>query len=110
MRDGLYKVQFQVPGDVGTGVVVLEGGKLRGGDSSIYYIGTYTRDGDQFTAQVATNAHTKVPGVRSVSVFGVDKVNITLNGTVNGDSAQMTGTAREAPGVAFQALLTRIAD
>jgi hypothetical protein len=44
------------------------------------------------------------------SVFGIDRVNITLKGTANGDSAKMTGTAREAPGVSFQATLTKIAD
>ncbi len=108
MRDGLYKVAFQTQLGAGAGVVVLQGGRLRGSDSRIYYTGSYTEAGDQFTAQVATELHTNTPGL--ASVFGRDHTNISLRGTTKGDSAQMTGTAAEAPGVSFQAVLTRIAD
>lgn len=108
MKDGLYKVHFKTPAGQGAGVVILTGGKLRGGDSSIYYSGNYAIAGDQFTAQVATDAHTKFPGI--ASVFGVDRVTISLTGKVAGDSAQMSGTAPEAPGLSFQATLTRISD
>src|SRR2546430_873168 len=95
MRDGIYKVQFQTQLGQGAGVVVLQGGKFRGGDSNIYYIGTYSQSGDQLTADVATDAHSSGIG----SVFGVDRAHIHLTGKVTGDSAQMTGTAREAPNV-----------
>lgn len=108
MKDGLYKVQFQVPGNSGVGVVVLTGGNIRGGDSSIYYHGTYVRDGDQMKAEVKTDAHTKVPGM--ATVFGIDRVTITLTGQISGDNAVLNGTAKEAPGIAFQAILSRIAD
>lgn len=108
MRDGLYKVAFQTQLGAGAGVVVLQGGKLRGGDSRLYYTGSYTETGDQLTAQVVTELHTNAPG--SGSVFGRDHANISLRGTTKGDSAQVTGTAAEAPGVSFQAVLTRIAD
>jgi hypothetical protein len=108
MKDGLYKVHFQVPGNEGAGVVVLSGGIIRGGDSSIYYHGSYTTVGDQLNAEVKTDAHTKLPGM--ASVFGVDRVNITLNGKINGDTATLKGTAKEAPGLAFEAVLSRIAD
>jgi hypothetical protein len=118
MRDGLYKVAFQTQLGAGAGVVVLQGGKLKGGDSRIYYTGSYTETGDQFTAQVATELHTDTPGFGSI--FGRDHANISLRGTTKGDSAEMTGTAAEqelslhqtrlAPGVSFQVVLTRIAD
>jgi hypothetical protein len=108
MKDGLYKVHFEVPGNQGAGVVVLSGGIIRGGDSSIYYHGSYTTVGDQLNAEVKTDAHTKVPG--GASVFGIDRVTITLTGKINGDSAALTGTAKEAPGLSFQAALSRIAD
>jgi hypothetical protein len=106
MRDGLYKVDFRTQGGSGAGVVVLQGGKVRGGDSGLYYAGTFAENGDQITAQIATNRHTVGIG----SVFGRDRVNISLRGTAKGDTAQMTGTAAEAPGLNFQASLTRIAD
>jgi hypothetical protein len=44
------------------------------------------------------------------SGFRADPAHISLAGTVNGDSAEMTGTAAEAPGISFRATLTKIAD
>jgi hypothetical protein len=108
MRDGLYKAHFQTPMGSGDGVVVLLDGKLRGGDSMIYYVGSYSQNGDQFAAQVATNVHSRPPGMRSV--FGRDQANITIKGTTTGDTAQMTGTSQEAPDLTFQATLARLGD
>lgn len=106
LTDGFYKVQFQTPIGAGGGVVVLSDGKLRGGDSAIAYSGTYSVDGDNFTAQVKTSRHSNgMP-----SVFGKDSVNITLKGKFSGDHAQCVGTAPEAPGVSLQTILTRISD
>jgi hypothetical protein len=107
MKDGLYKVQFHTQLGTGAGVVVLQGGKLRGGDSRNFYVGTYSENGSRVTAQVTTDTHTDMPGLRSV--FGMDPVHLSLSGTVNSDSAEMTGTAAEAPGISFGAALTRIA-
>ncbi len=86
----------------------MSGSQLRGGDSSIYYLGTYARNGNNIRAEVTTDAHTKVPGMQNV--FGVDRVHITLQGEVRGDAIVFDGSAREAPGVPFQAILTRLAD
>jgi hypothetical protein len=108
MRDGLYKAHFQTPIGSGDGVVVLQDGKLRGGDSMIYYVGSYSQNDDQFAAQVTTNVHSRPPGMRSV--FGRDQANITVQGTTTGDTAQMTGTSPDAPGLTFQATLTRLSD
>jgi hypothetical protein len=41
MQTGLYKVNFKTPLGLGAGVVVLENGMIRGGDSSMFYRGTY---------------------------------------------------------------------
>ncbi|HZO82331.1 MAG TPA: GrlR family regulatory protein [Candidatus Binataceae bacterium] len=108
MRDGLYRVQFHTQLGIGAGVVLLQGSKLRGGDSRNFYIGTYAESGTRVTAQVTTDKHTDMPGL--ASVFGADPAHISLAGTVKGDSAEMTGTAAEAPGISFRATLTRIAD
>ena len=108
LRDGLYKVNFQTQLGAGDGVVVLEGGKIRGGDSIMYYAGTYSQDGDKFSAKLAIDRHSHTQGMNPV--FGQDHVDITVHGTTQEDSAQVTGTAAGAPGVSFQASLTRIAD
>src|SRR4051794_892513 len=106
LKDGLYKASFQTPMGAGAGVAYASGGKMWGGDSGIYYVGVYSQDGNQLTANVTTTRHTG--GMNSV--FGVDRVHITLRGTVDGDTATMQGTAAEAPGVKFQAILTRLSD
>lgn len=108
MRDGLYRVQFSTQAGHGAGVVVLSGGQLRGGDGALYYVGTYTIEGDQFSATIETNRHTADANIRSV--LGVDRAHITLQGTITGDSASMNGTAQEAPGVQFQATLSHLSD
>jgi hypothetical protein len=108
MKEGLYKVTFTTPRGSGTGLVSIQGGKLRGGDLRDFYLGTYTENGNQVTAQVKTGLHTNTPG--TFPVFGRDMVNISLTGTTSGDSVQVTGTAAEAPGLSFQATLRKIAD
>jgi hypothetical protein len=108
MRDGLYKVQFQTPRGMGTGVVYAQAGKMWGGDAALYYVGTYTQSGENLSAHVETNRHSQVPGV--VPVFGIDKVTIKLEGSVKGDTVTCQGTAAQAPSVTFQAVLNRISD
>lgn len=108
MRDGLYRVHCHTQLGIGAGVVLLQGSKLRGGDSRNFYLGAYAERGTRVTAQVTTDKHTDTPGL--ASVFGADTAHISLAGTVNGDSAEMTGTAAEAPGISFRATLTKIAD
>jgi hypothetical protein len=108
MENGLYKVEFQTKLGVGAGVVFLQDGKIHGGDSAMYYVGTVSEQGENLTAEVEGKLHTKVPGMQSV--FGANHTHINLKGKGSGKSASFTGTAREAPGVNFQATLTKVSD
>ncbi len=67
MRNGLYKIEFTTPRGPGFGVVVLNNGKVQGGDTSMYYNGTYEMTGDQFKGSVAVRRHS--PGLPPV--FGL---------------------------------------
>ncbi|MGY3694552.1 hypothetical protein ACVIGA_004632 [Bradyrhizobium sp. USDA 3240] len=103
LPNGFYVVQFRTPKGVGAGVLTLADGQLRGGDSAIMYTGTYSQDGDKFSAQVSTKRHTQgLP-----SVFGVDAITITLTGKSSNGTASCTGSA---DGVTFQADLHRVSD
>ena len=62
MQNGLYAAEFQTPLGKGYGVVMLLNGVLQGGDSMMYYQGSYTVDGNNFTAEVKTGAHARPPG------------------------------------------------
>lgn len=108
MKNGLYCVSFQTPLGSGAGVVVLRDGKVQGGDSGLYYDGTYAVDGDKFSADLRTDRHDRNTGM--VSVFGTDRVTIRLEGTWAGDQATVKGSSPQAPGVSFSATLRRLAD
>jgi hypothetical protein len=54
----------------GTGIVVLNDGKLTGGDTVLAYNGTYFQNGDRFSASVRTQRHS--PG--QPSVFSIDNL------------------------------------
>lgn len=106
MDNGLYKVRFETPRGSGTGVVVVKDGHLWGGDSSMFYTGTYTLKDGVFTGKLVTNVHTIAP--HKPSIFGRDIVHITLKGKFSRDYGEVTGTAREVPDVPFKGELTKL--
>jgi hypothetical protein len=106
LPDGFYGVRFKTPRGEGAGVVTLTKGQLRGGDSALAYSGTFSQNGDTFTATVTTSRHAQ----GMLSVFGIDSVKIGLTGKSSNTSATCTGTAAQAPGLTLEAILTRISD
>lgn len=107
MRNGLYHVQFDTQLGQGSGVVHLQDGKIRGGDAGLYYIGDYQLNGGNFSAQVQTARH----GANgNQSVFGIDNVTIKLAGNYTEKAASVKGSAAQAPGVSFSAILNWLAD
>ncbi|MEP1573629.1 GrlR family regulatory protein [Roseibium album] len=108
MQEGLYKALFQTQQGAGAGVVYLSEGTVRGGDSGMFYVGTYTLDGDQFTATVKVDTHTDTPGL--LSTLGRDSATLVLAGSFNGDTVITKGTTPDVPGLTFQAILSRLSD
>jgi hypothetical protein len=106
LKVGLYKVVFHTPRGTGAGVVQLTGGKIRGGDSALYYTGIYEQNGNQFAGSVSTARHS--PGIPSV--FGKDEVSITFTGNSTENHGTLQGSSPQAPGVTFHAVLTRLGD
>jgi T3SS negative regulator,GrlR len=92
----------------GTGVIELNDGKVTGGDTVLAYTGSYVVEGDKFTAFIATERHT--PGQPSVFGIGIDDVNLTLTGKSTPTTASCIGATKQAPGLAFEAILVRMAD
>jgi hypothetical protein len=108
LQVGTYKVSFSSPIGEGTGVVILDGGKARGGDTMMFYSGHYSEDGSNFRATIRVGKHSNVAGMQSV--LGVENGDIVLEGTSAGSSAQCTGWLVTNPGVKLRVALTRIAD
>jgi hypothetical protein len=107
MKNGLYAAEFQTPLGSGSGVVMLLNGVLQGGDTMMYYLGSYTIEGSSFKAEVKTGAHAHPPGMSSV--FGRDQVTIDLSGTFAGDILTANGKAAEVPNVTFKVKLKLVA-
>jgi hypothetical protein len=106
LRNGSYSAWYRTRLREGTGIVVFKDGKITGGDASLAYAGTYFQNGDQFSAVITTWRHTPGPP----SVFDIDNVDLTVTGRSAATTASCTGTAKQAPGLVFQATLILMAD
>jgi hypothetical protein len=106
LRNGSYSAWFRTPQAEGTGIVVLNDGKLTGSDTVLDYTGTYFQNGERFSASVRTQRHS--PG--QPSVFGIDDLDLTLTGKSTPTTASFTGTAKQAPDLMFVATLVPMAD
>jgi T3SS negative regulator,GrlR len=106
LRNGSYSAWFRSPQGEGTGIVVLNDGKLTGGDTVLAYTGTYLQNGDRFSACVRTQRHT--PG--QPSVFGIDDLDLTLTCKSTPTTASCAGTAKQAPDLRFVATLVPMAE
>lgn len=104
--NGKYSAWFRTPLGEGTGIVVLQDGNVSGGDTVIAYSGSYNQDGDDFSAEITIKRHT--PG--QLSVFGIDDVDISLDGRSVGITASCRGMSKQAPGMKFEATMIRVAD
>ena len=108
MKNGLYKVSIKTPLGHGNGVVVIKDGSIRGGDSMMYYTGTFQLAGNQFTANIHASKHSDVAGM--FSVLGLNDVNVKLQGTATDTSATLQGSAVGDPQVTLQAQLILITE
>lgn len=112
MKNGLYSIHVRL-GDgrtgKGSGVLVFRDGSIRGGDSYLFYLGTYEmRDGLLF-GEVVVNQHSPSPD--ATPLFGGRQVGIGFTGRPVGDRFQLDGTAfvgRES--VLFRASIMFLAD
>lgn len=100
-RDGQYAAWFRTPRGEGTGIVYLDNGKISGGDCMFAYGGSYEVEDNRFTAKLTTRRYADGP----TTVFGCDEVEALLTGKFNGNTAVCSGTAKQAPGVRFEATL-----
>jgi hypothetical protein len=101
LKDGTYTAWFKTPLGQGTGIVHLADGKLWGRDSIMLYDGSYQTDGDRFSATMTITRHT--PG--HATMFGIDDVELKLEGTALGKTAQYTATTDAVPGMVMEGTL-----
>src|SRR5690349_23600232 len=74
-----------------TGVVVLHGGRIMGGDSFFFYTGSYSFSRGKWRGEMIVNQHTEAKGLNLV--FGGREVTCGFSGTYSEGAADIDGTA-----------------
>jgi hypothetical protein len=115
ITDGLYTLGIEMTGikrGHATGVVVLQHGRIMGGDSFFYYTGSYTYARAKWRGEMIVHQHTEAPGLNLV--FQGREVTCGFTGTYSDGAADIDGTALVGTySIPFRARLTlksRIAD
>ena len=92
--NGLYSIHLRMLDGVEgglTGVMLLTGGRILGGDASFYYIGSYTSEDGRWKGQILNQEHTPAKGENPV--FGGHEVGIGFSGTCDDQGALLEATA-----------------
>jgi len=103
---GLYKVEFQLAGAAGRGVLYVRNGRMLGGNSAFAFVGTYDDTGDTIDVEISTVRHHVDPSYRPL--FGTDVITLKVKGRPVGDVYAFEGGAVELPNVPFKSVMTRI--
>ncbi|MEQ8433361.1 MAG: GrlR family regulatory protein [Oceanicaulis sp.] len=105
MDAGLYITRFRTALDDAAGVIVVDGDRVRGGDSGMYYVGEITGSDHVIKVRLRVRQHDK----STQSVFGdLDDFTLTLTGRRKGDDYVFEGRADRASSLRFEAVLTRV--
>jgi hypothetical protein len=92
--NGLYSIHVRMLDGVEgglTGVMLLNDGRILGGDASFYYDGTYTSGNGRWKGQILHQEHTPARGENPV--FGGHQVGIGFAGTCDDQGALLDATA-----------------
>jgi hypothetical protein len=88
-----------------TGIVVLRGGVIMGGDSFFYYTGSYSFSRGKWRGEMIVHQHTEAPGLNLV--FGGREVTCGFTGSYAEGTADIDGTALVGSySIPFRAQLT----
>lgn len=85
--EGFWTVQFKGVQGWGTGVVMYIGGRVFGGDSAVYFMGTYSLQGDAVAIQI--HVKQQLPGL--MNVMGRNEFDLDLAGDLQGDTLKLAG-------------------
>ncbi len=92
--NGLYSIHTRMLDGIDgglTGVMLLNDGRILGGDASFYYIGSYTSENGRWKGQILNQEHTPAPGEHPI--FGGHEVGIGFSGTCDAEGAHLEATA-----------------
>jgi len=109
MIDGLYSVVFGTPqGDIGSGIVLINAGKAKGGDLTYFYDGkVQTTGGDNVEADLTVRRYQDA----GESVFGPHaEFRLRLKGPASGPRFVLSGSMVEDPTAEITVRCAKLAD
>src|ERR1700704_722767 len=92
--NGLYSIHIRMLDGVDgglTGVMLLNDGRILGGDAFFYYLGTYTSANGRWRGQGVNQEHTPAKG--EPPILGGHEVGIGFSGTCSDQGADLEATA-----------------
>lgn len=92
--NGLYAVQLQMLDGVDgglSGVMLLNDGRILGGDAYFYYIGSYTSANGRWKGHMLNQEHT--PAREDYPIFGGHEIGIGFSGSCDRQGARLEATA-----------------
>jgi len=93
IADGLYSIHLRMLDGLDgglTGVMLLNRGRILGGDASFYYLGSYTAAHGRWKGQLLNEEHTPA---KDDPVFGGHEVGIGFAGTYDSEQSVLDATA-----------------
>jgi hypothetical protein len=106
MFAGFYQARFETSDGSDLGVIALmEGNKLCGGNNEFMYVGTYTRRGDEFFADVEVKP---LFGIRTAGHVLRDGRKIKMMGRGGFQNILCRCESPDLPGVEITAVLERV--
>lgn len=108
MLEALWSIEFlSNVGGFGSGVVVLETGRILGGDAQYFYVGSYSVENHTIKATVKITHYAGQP----LSVFGqANEVTLNLTGVPANDTFEVAGSVAGNPGLNIRIRFTRRAE
>lgn len=108
MLPGLYSVVFSAPGgSAGVGLVVVDNGKIHGGDLTYLYRGTYQADGQSVNAKIHVSHYR---GQLNSILGAISNFDLILSGKASDSGFTLSGQVEGYPQLAISIAAQRQAD
>jgi hypothetical protein len=107
MEQGLWTAIFSSGSLAGGGVVYLSGGKLVGGDSQFYWVGSYQFDPSTKHLEASATVLPFVAGAISIFGIAVPQYELRLSGILASNEASIVGLLPAMPSVRMNVKLVK---
>ncbi|UGV27026.1 hypothetical protein E0H22_15820 [Rhodopseudomonas boonkerdii] len=94
IANGLYSIHLRALDGIDgglTGVMLLQDGRILGGDASFYYLGAYSSADGRWKGEILNQEHT--PSLGEVPIFGGYEIGIGFSGSCDPEGAELEATA-----------------